>query len=80
MSEQQFEAAQDFSPGDVVCLKSGGPRMTVESVGEQTTGGKGVWVVWFDKVGNKQVVQRDTFAPVLLQKYEPFVGGMVSIY
>lgn len=59
----------EFSPGDVVQLKSGGPRMTVEQVGEaHMTGEPTVWCVWFEKVGNKQVVQRDTFPPVTLTK------------
>lgn len=68
-----------FKPGDVVRLKSGGPNMTIEKIGQTAMFDEdAVWVVWFEKVGNKQVVQRDTFAPVLLQKYVPFVGAVVT--
>lgn len=50
-----------FNPGDLVRLKSGGPLMTVEQVGKLSqTGEDGVWCVWFEKVGSKQTVQRDT--------------------
>ena len=48
-----------FQPGDVVQLKSGGPRMTVENV----TGDE-VECVWFEK--NKQ--EYGTFREVLLTK------------
>jgi hypothetical protein len=46
----------------------GGPIMTVEQVGEH-------WsiegtVVWFEKVSNKQVASRETFAAVALEKAE----------
>lgn len=49
----------DFKEGDTVMLKSGGPRMTVEEVGDGY-----VACVWFDK-GN---AKRETFAPALLSK------------
>jgi uncharacterized protein YodC (DUF2158 family) len=59
----------DFAPGDIVQLKSGGPRMTVESVGQRhMTGEDAVWCVWFETVGKKQVHKRETFAPVVLFK------------
>jgi uncharacterized protein YodC (DUF2158 family) len=61
----------EFKPSDLVRLKSGGPLMTVEKVGQTAmTQEEAVWCVWFEKVGNKQVVQRDSFAPVLLEKSE----------
>lgn len=61
-----------FSAGDVVRLKSGGPTMTVEQVGKTAmTNEDAVWCVWFEKVGNKQVVQRVTFPPVTLEKTSP---------
>lgn len=67
-----------FKAGDLVRLKSGGPLMTVESVGEHAmSGGQMVWCVWSDKVGNKQVVQRDAFPPVALepsQRPQPSFG------
>lgn len=56
----------EFKPGDLVRLKSGGPRMTIEQVGEQAMT-EGVWCVWFEQVGNKQVVKRETFSPVVLE-------------
>ena len=38
-----------FRPGDVVKLKSGGPEMTVESVGKNATSGAAViQCTWFD--------------------------------
>ena len=43
----------EFAPGDTVQLKSGGPIMTVEQVGEYwSIEGTAVWCVWFEKVGN----------------------------
>jgi uncharacterized protein YodC (DUF2158 family) len=66
-----------FKAGDLVRLKSGGPLMTVESVGELAmTGEQAVWCVWSDKVGNKQVVQRDTFPPVVLESSQKPGGGI----
>lgn len=64
-----------FEAGDLVRLKSGGPTMTVEQVGKKSmTGEDAVWCVWSEKVGNKQVVQRDTFPPVALETTSP--GGI----
>jgi uncharacterized protein YodC (DUF2158 family) len=56
----------DFKPGDLVKLKSGGPVMTVEAVGDHY-GTPTVWCVWFEKVGPKQTKQTETFAPVVLE-------------
>ena len=42
-----------FSKGDVVVLKSGGPKMTVVDVGDYSMGlgpKNGVSCVWFDKM------------------------------
>lgn len=67
----------DFEPGDLVCLKSGGPTMTVEQVGKTMTSmDDEVFVVWFERVGAKQVVQRETFAPALLEKVTPSSGPL----
>jgi len=53
----------EFKPVDLARLKSGGPLMTVDQVGQTAmTQEEAVWCVWFEKVGNKQVVQRDMFA------------------
>lgn len=53
-----------YQAGDVVQLKSGGPKMTVE----KTTGVKMVHCVWFDKDGNEKKGQynEDT-----LKEYDP---------
>jgi uncharacterized protein YodC (DUF2158 family) len=67
----------EFNPGDVVQLKSGGPLMTVEQVGQKAmTGESAVWCTWFEKVGNRRVVQRDTFPPETLAAARP---GLASI-
>ena len=59
----------DFQAGDIVQLKSGGPRMTVEQVGKHApTGADTVWCTWFEEVGKRQVVQRETFSPSVLNK------------
>lgn len=64
MSDEEFKA------GDVVRLKSGGPNMTVEQVGQKAmTGERAVWCVWF--VGTKK--SNDTFAPEALELGVP--GG-----
>lgn len=69
----------EFKEGDLVKLKSGGPVMTVEQVGERSAmsgGGIGVWCVWFEKIGTRQVPRRETFSPVVLEKAEK--PGMAS--
>ena len=68
----------DFNGGDLVRLKSGGPIMTVEQVSLQTTGEMGAWCVWFAKVGNKQIVERDVFVPVLLEAFTPSPAGRIA--
>jgi uncharacterized protein YodC (DUF2158 family) len=66
-----MEAAAEFKPGDLVQVKSGGPVMTVEQVGKTAMlQEEAVWCVWFEKVGNKQVPQKETFHPVVLEKAE----------
>ena len=68
----------EFILGDIVRLKSGGPRMTVEAVEER--GGKpSVSVVWFERVANKQVVQRNMFPPAILDKVDPNDTGVGMI-
>jgi uncharacterized protein YodC (DUF2158 family) len=56
--------ADQFKPGDVVMLKSGGPKMTVESVGDSFGGGVRVWVNWFE--GSKKM--SDSFEPNSLKQ------------
>jgi uncharacterized protein YodC (DUF2158 family) len=63
--------ATEFKPGDLVRVKSGGPIMTVEQVGKTAMQQEeAVWCVWFKKVGNKQVAQKETFLPMVLEKAE----------
>lgn len=66
-----------FSIGDVVQLKSGGPLMTVESTGPDTSGRERVLCVWFD---SKESQQKNSFAVESLEKIddneplEPIIG------
>lgn len=53
----------EFKPGDVVLLKSGGPKMTVDQLGNDTFGYAKVWCDWID--GNKKF--SDTFPPTSLE-------------
>jgi len=65
----------EFQPGDEVVLKSGGPAMTVERIGlDQKTQENVVFCVWFHSEGKRQIVNRDTFCPVTLKKYDPSAG------
>lgn len=70
----------EFKAGDIVMLKSGGPRMTVEKVGKTAIYEEdGVWCVWFEKKGSIQTVCRETFSPVLLEiAKEPGLGVVSS--
>jgi len=66
----KLEAAMGFNVGDVVMLKSGGSRMTVESLGHES-----VHCVWSD--GKKTL--RDSFLPITLTKYmqiEDFLAAL----
>jgi uncharacterized protein YodC (DUF2158 family) len=56
-------AENEFNVGDVVTLKTGGPRMTVEGIGSALDE-KAVNCVWFD--GSKRV--RESFDAVVLEK------------
>jgi uncharacterized protein YodC (DUF2158 family) len=58
-----------FEPGDIVKLKSGGEKMTVEYIQED---GK-VTCVW--SVDRK--VERDSFDPVVLKEYKSSGAGAV---
>jgi uncharacterized protein YodC (DUF2158 family) len=70
-----------FAAGDVVRLKSGGPPMTVERLGKDSmTQEDAVWCVWLEKVGGRQVVQRETFPPAVLEKGAPArSAGMIRV-
>lgn len=56
---------EEFSVGDTVRLKSGGPKMTVTTVGDHW-GTPTVWAVWFD--GTKKL--DGDFPPAALEKAE----------
>ena len=70
---------ETFEPGDLVRLKSGGPLMTVEHVGKlNMTDDDAVWCVWSEEVGKRKIIQRETFAPVVLERAKkPSAGIMV---
>jgi uncharacterized protein YodC (DUF2158 family) len=51
--------SDDLTKGDVVRLKSGGPLMTIKSVGDHY-GTQTVWCVWFDQ----KVVQQSGSFPI----------------
>jgi uncharacterized protein YodC (DUF2158 family) len=62
----------EFKEGDLVRLKSGGPVMTVEELYDEDLS-----CVWFEKVGNKQVMQRGSFRPSVLDKAQkPGIASM----
>ena len=56
--------ADSFNVGDTVQLKSGGPKMTVESL-QEFEGTETVDCVWFDE---KKEVKRQTFPAAILQE------------
>jgi uncharacterized protein YodC (DUF2158 family) len=60
---EKTKMAEQFKSGDVVCLKSGGPSMTVEQSGLDGFGKPRVWCDWFD--GKKKI--SDTFSPESLE-------------
>ena len=51
-------AALPFQPGDTVCLKSGGPRLTVRDISSYAA-----TCIWFDQAGE---VRTYSFAPATL--------------
>ena len=70
--------SSEFQKGEVVRLKSGGPNMTVENVGQRgMTGDPTVWCVWFDLERKRQ---RDTFTPEALERApsSPPLSGRAS--
>lgn len=59
--------SEQFKTGDVVQLKSGGPKMTVSQAGKAAMTGKlSVWCDWFD--GTKKM--EGTFPPESLKRIE----------
>jgi uncharacterized protein YodC (DUF2158 family) len=69
------ETPAEFAPGDVVQLKSGGPRMTVERVGKDArTEETMVFCTWFETVGKHQECRRAAFPPAVLAKARARIG------
>lgn len=60
--------SDQFEVGDMVKLKSGGEKMTIEEIEDDSY----VSCVWFE--GSQ--VQRGTFAAATLQKYKPATGSI----
>ncbi|TZF85241.1 YodC family protein [Cognatilysobacter lacus] len=60
-----------FKIGDVVQLRSGGPHMTVQNIGEYVVANPGVMCVWFD--GSKKL--EDVFHPDSLELYSRAAEG-----
>lgn len=60
--------SDQFEVGDVVKLKSGGEKMTIEEIEDDGY----VSCVWFE--GSQ--VQRGTFAAATLQKYKPATASI----
>ena len=61
---------EEFKLGDTVRLKSGGPLMTIEGVGQYGFGEteNTVKCVWFESNKGQQSKKEDTFLPALLTK------------
>jgi uncharacterized protein YodC (DUF2158 family) len=53
----------DFKIGDVVKLKSGGPKMTVSTIKDGE-----VWCTWFE---DDKLARPYWFAPDMLERYTP---------
>jgi uncharacterized protein YodC (DUF2158 family) len=69
----------DFAPGDIVQMKSGGPVMTVERIAKDQKNQEDVVVcTWFETVAKRQILQKEQFSPIVLEKYEPTLGLMTT--
>jgi uncharacterized protein YodC (DUF2158 family) len=58
--------SDEIKPGDVVRVKSGGPKMTVTEVGQDSYGSMKVWCEWFDEKTNKP--QTGSFSLVVVDR------------
>lgn len=67
-----------FEKGDVVVLKSGGPKMTVTEMGDYSPMGSkdGIKCVWFEKIKGVQQQQEAVFDAAVLKKHEPSSGAL----
>ena len=59
----------DLKIGDVVTLKSGGPKMTVSGLDDDGRGGKVVHCSWFGGQNHDQL-EHSAFNPAALQKLD----------
>lgn len=62
MTDAPQKNISPFSPGDVVRLKSGGPKMTVLKLEDETA----LACKWFDRNGK---VHTDSFPPVMVEHF-----------
>ena len=67
------DMSETFKIGDVVRLKSGGPAMTVNKVGNIEDGEPAVWCVWLE--GDKKT--EEFFHPGTLERDQPAVATSV---
>ncbi|QPC91980.1 YodC family protein [Mesorhizobium sp. INR15] len=59
--------AEVLKPGDIVCLKSGGPKMTVSS-----PAASGLYLChWFNREGDAWTPQHAAFKPEQLKSADP---------
>jgi len=60
----------DFKVGDVVELKSGGPKMTIEKIAPRnsTDSENVIHCVWFDNYQGNEQLKRETFVTETLIK------------
>jgi uncharacterized protein YodC (DUF2158 family) len=59
--------ASNLRVGDMVYLKSGGPRMTIEAIGPEEGGTSEVHCMWFD---DKKQVKTELFVAATLEKVD----------
>ena len=69
-----------FNKGDLVQLKSGGPKMTVAEVGDYGPQGAedGVQCVWFNTVKGIESCQEKVFDAAVLQTWVPAQTGVFT--
>jgi len=60
----------DLKVGDIVVLKSGGPKMTIEKIDQRnsTNSENVIHCVWFDNLQGNEQLKRETFFPETLIK------------
>jgi len=60
----------DFKIGDIVVLKSDGPKMTIEKIGSRNSNNAETVIhcVWFDNLQGNEQLKRETFVTETLIK------------